>query len=168
MLLPNLLSFSRIPVAILFVIFLATEQWIAMWLTAAFGAWTDWADGHYARRNDEVTELGVIADPVADKIGIAIIVTSMWFLGYLPTYLFALVVGRDVLIVSAVAWYRYRYPGASTPMSDIYGKVAICAIALGMLLHLTPYWLAREWMIMIAVFVSLTRYGYRMYQLSSK
>src|SRR5437660_12841526 len=39
----------------------------AVWILLA-AATTDWADGYYARRRGEVTTLGIMLDPVADKL----------------------------------------------------------------------------------------------------
>lgn len=65
---PNLLSLARLVLAIVF--FVAVERG---WAPAAFwlfvvAASTDWVDGWYARRFDQVSRLGRIFDPLVDKV----------------------------------------------------------------------------------------------------
>lgn len=65
---PNLLSLARLVLAIVF--FVAVERQMhlpAFWLFVV-AASTDWVDGWYARRFDQVSRLGRIFDPLVDKV----------------------------------------------------------------------------------------------------
>ena len=65
---PNLLSLARLVLAIVF--FVAVERGhptAAFWLFA-IAASTDWVDGWYARRFNQVSRLGRIFDPLVDKV----------------------------------------------------------------------------------------------------
>lgn len=61
---------------------------------------TDMLDGFVARRMNQVSELGKVIDPVADKICLGF--SSVWLYLYrdLPLWIPALIVGRDVLIIA--------------------------------------------------------------------
>jgi cardiolipin synthase (CMP-forming) len=76
--LPNLLTASRIAAAPLLALAVLTVQpaWIAAALVV-FAALTDFLDGHIARAQAEVTRLGGILDPIADKV---FIVTALLLL----------------------------------------------------------------------------------------
>src|SRR5437879_107769 len=52
------------------IVFLSVPMNFAVWgvLILLLAAATDWADGFYARRREEVTTLGILLDPIADKL----------------------------------------------------------------------------------------------------
>jgi CDP-diacylglycerol--glycerol-3-phosphate 3-phosphatidyltransferase len=98
----NLLSFLRLLMAIPFWILIGNinEPGVRSIIAALalIGALTDWLDGYVARKRNEVTELGKIIDPLADKITIGAIIIRLYMVGEIPEYYFFLIVGRDVLI----------------------------------------------------------------------
>ena len=69
---PNILSFARIATIPLFCWLTANEQ-TRIWgiLLFAVVVSTDWVDGYVARRTGQVTELGRLLDPIADRLAIA-------------------------------------------------------------------------------------------------
>ncbi len=68
---------------------------VALYLVAGI---TDTLDGYLARKFNEVTELGKIIDPLADKTLVVVIVIMLFYNGMLPKFYFWTIVGRDVLI----------------------------------------------------------------------
>ena len=80
MTLPNILTFIRlalIPV-IIGLLYMGTiwATWLALVLYIA-GALTDFLDGWIARKYDQVTELGKMMDPIADKIFVSVIMLTL-------------------------------------------------------------------------------------------
>jgi len=72
--LPNLLSLFRILIIPLLVYLLTFPDRISALLAAAlfiFAALTDYFDGYLARRNQSVSDVGKILDPLADKLMVA-------------------------------------------------------------------------------------------------
>ena len=69
--LPNLLTLSRILVipALIGAFYLPGElgNWVPLAIFVGAGA-TDWLDGHFARRRDQISPLGRFLDPIADKL----------------------------------------------------------------------------------------------------
>ena len=65
-----------------------------------FAAFTDVLDGYLARKFNEVTEMGKIIDPLADKFVIGVVVLNLFLLGEVPDYYFWMIVGRDAIIFS--------------------------------------------------------------------
>ena len=63
---------------------------------------TDAIDGYIARNFNQMTELGAILDPIADKSLLVSIFITMGILGIIPVWLVILVVARDLMIVGAV------------------------------------------------------------------
>ena len=102
---PNLLSFGRIlliPVFVRLIVHHGTE--LAGMLLFAGVAATDWVDGYVARRTNQVSELGKLLDPVADRIAIAAGLIAVIVRGALPLWAGVAVIVRDgtVLVVGAV------------------------------------------------------------------
>ena len=64
------------------------EVWGVMILLAA--AATDWADGYFARRNAQVTTLGILLDPIADKLLISAAFISLVDMHLVPAWMEAL------------------------------------------------------------------------------
>ncbi|MFQ5839555.1 MAG: CDP-diacylglycerol--glycerol-3-phosphate 3-phosphatidyltransferase [Candidatus Methylomirabilales bacterium] len=59
---------------------------------------TDLLDGHIARRTRQVTTLGKLLDPIADKLLIASALVSLVQVGRVPAWMVVLVVGRDLAV----------------------------------------------------------------------
>lgn len=71
-----------------------------------FAAATDLADGFVAKRISGATALGAVLDPVADKLLMASLFLTLVVEGHLPAWLAALVIGRDLLILSGALALR--------------------------------------------------------------
>lgn len=69
---------------------------------------TDWVDGYIARRTGQVTELGKILDPVADRLAIAAGLIALVVRDAFPVWAAGLIVGRDLLmlVVGAAVFAR--------------------------------------------------------------
>lgn len=77
----------------------------ALALIAAAGL-SDALDGILARRYGWRTRFGAIADPAADKLLAVTVFTVLTVQGHLPWWLFAIVIGRDIVIVGGALAYR--------------------------------------------------------------
>ena len=84
---------------------------------------TDWVDGYAARRLGAVSKLGAYLDPAADKLLLVISFLSLGIVGLLPLWLIALVVIRDLVIVTGAALlWRFRRRTQFTPL--LSGKLS--------------------------------------------
>ncbi len=63
-----------------------------------FAAATDILDGYLARKLNQVTEVGKIIDPLADKAAMAVIVVKLFLIGEISTFFFLTIILRDVII----------------------------------------------------------------------
>src|SRR3972149_1605789 len=66
--LPNQLTFLRLILSVVLFGFIVYEHYLTSMVLFIIAAGTDWLDGYYARKYNEVTTLGRILDPFADKV----------------------------------------------------------------------------------------------------
>jgi CDP-diacylglycerol--glycerol-3-phosphate 3-phosphatidyltransferase len=99
--LPNALSLVRIflvPVLVVFLIVVPRPYNLSAAAVFLAGALTDWLDGRIARSTRQVTTLGKLLDPVADKLLIAASLISLVQVGRVPAWMVVLIVCRDLAI----------------------------------------------------------------------
>jgi cardiolipin synthase len=100
---PNLITLMRlvcIPV-FLWLLFGVHRQTAAAILLAVLGA-TDWVDGHVARRFHQVSTLGKVLDPVADRILVGTSVIAIIVYGAVPVWFGVATVAREAVVSVAV------------------------------------------------------------------
>jgi cardiolipin synthase (CMP-forming) len=97
---PNILSFSRIALIPLFCWLSANDE-TRLWgiLLFALVVSTDWVDGYVARRTGQVSELGRILDPVADRLAIAAALITFAITGIFPFWAMLLILLRDIVLL---------------------------------------------------------------------
>ena len=163
---PNSLTLIRIFLVPFMVVVLLTrmenfELWgVAILLGAAF---TDWLDGYVARRRRQVTGLGVVLDPIADKLLIAAAFITLVELQLAPAWMVVIIVGREVVVVGLRAIAAAQ--GFSVPVSDL-GKIKmvlqVCAAALLILSSryeiLAAMGTVALWLVVFFALVSAARY----------
>jgi cardiolipin synthase len=106
---PNLLSLIRIlliPVFVLLILHHGTEAAGVILLAVVVS--TDWIDGYIARRTGQVSNLGKILDPVADRLAIAAGLIALMARDAFPVWAGLLVLIRDGLILAAGAALLFR------------------------------------------------------------
>jgi cardiolipin synthase len=96
---PNALSLFRlacIPI-FLWLLFGRDDRAAAAYLLAGLGA-TDWVDGYIARRFDQVSELGKVLDPVADRLLLLVGVVGITIDGSAPLVVAVLTLFREGVV----------------------------------------------------------------------
>ena len=93
---PNLLTLARLALIPVFLGFLITGQDVLALITLVAGAVTDFLDGFLARRLHQVTRLGKLLDPVADRLTILSATIGLTYRHFLPLWLLLIVLARDV------------------------------------------------------------------------
>jgi CDP-diacylglycerol--glycerol-3-phosphate 3-phosphatidyltransferase len=82
---------------------------------------TDWLDGWFARRRGEITTLGVLLDPIADKLLVCSAFIALAYNRYAPAWIVILIVGRELavsglrsvasslgIVIPASRWGKYK------------------------------------------------------------
>ncbi len=100
---PNVVTLVRLACIPLYVwlLFGADRQTGAAVLLAVLGA-TDWVDGYVARRFHQVTTLGKVLDPVADRVLVATAVITIMVHGAVPIWFGVATIAREVVVSGAV------------------------------------------------------------------
>lgn len=95
---PNAISFLRLLGVPLFLVLLVREQdgWAIVVLMLS--GVTDWLDGKLARRWNQVTRLGQLLDPVADRLYILATILAFAWREIIPWWFAAILVGRDAFL----------------------------------------------------------------------
>ncbi|HEY7477165.1 MAG TPA: CDP-alcohol phosphatidyltransferase family protein [Actinomycetota bacterium] len=101
--LPNAITFLRILAIPVFVALIVDPDTTTAGLIL-FGVVvsTDWIDGWLARRLGQVSELGKVLDPLADRLAIAAGLIALMVRGVFPVWAGGLILLRDVVVVAAV------------------------------------------------------------------
>jgi cardiolipin synthase len=131
---PNFLSLSRIPFSLIIAYAIAINDGWLFFIFAFVGALTDWLDGYLARKWQAISRLGIILDPIADKIGIGIIIISLYIYSYVPLWLFITILAKDVFILLGGLLLKYKYH-VVVPPANWAGKLATLVIAASLIIH---------------------------------
>ena len=96
---PNMLSVLRLLMVPVFLVLLLNGQFIAALIVLMVASATDWLDGQIARRFNQVTRLGQLLDPAADRLFIFAALIGLTINGNIPLWLSLIVVSRDLMLV---------------------------------------------------------------------
>jgi CDP-diacylglycerol--glycerol-3-phosphate 3-phosphatidyltransferase len=130
---PNLLSFARIPLAVVLFICITHQAWLVGLVVFVVACVTDWLDGWWARAYGPLTLVGRNLDPLADKIlvcGAFIYLIPVRDADIAP-WMVVLVVSRELLVtgIRGMVEATGQKFGA-----DWFGKLKMvlqCAVLLG-------------------------------------
>ncbi|HEY5434184.1 MAG TPA: CDP-alcohol phosphatidyltransferase family protein, partial [Candidatus Limnocylindrales bacterium] len=119
---PNIISMLRIVLIVAFAVLLArrADGWAIIALVAA--GVSDFFDGFLARRWNQVTTLGRVLDPAADRLLTLAVVIGLGLRGIVPWWLVAVLLARDAVVGIALLIGRRR--GVGTPQVTLVGKAA--------------------------------------------
>ena len=146
---PNLISLIRlgcIPV-FLWLLFSVEDRWAAALLLGALGA-SDWVDGYIARRFNQISELGKILDPTADRLMLLVGIFAIWVDGSVPGGIAWLALVREGLV--AVAALLLAALGARKIEVTWWGKTGTF-----LLMFAFPFFLAGESDVFVANFFAV-------------
>jgi CDP-diacylglycerol--glycerol-3-phosphate 3-phosphatidyltransferase len=172
---PNFLTLLRIFfVPVLIVVLLTRSPNVEMWgFTAHFEFWgvlillvaaaTDWADGYFARRNAQITTLGILLDPIADKLLISASFISLVDMHLVAAWMVVIIIGREFTILGL---RNIASAEGFTIAASVLGKtkmvLQVCAVAvlIGAARHpsLKPIAAVLLWLVVVSAIVSALQY----------
>ena len=138
--LPNSLTVTRIFLVPLLVVVLLTKfegrqilgvpkEFVGAAIFA-LASLTDWADGYLARRRKQITPLGQVIDPLADKLLTSAALISLVQMDLAQSWMVAVIIGREFAVTTlrSLAYAR----GVAMPASQL-GKIKMVAQVVGIL-----------------------------------
>jgi cardiolipin synthase len=106
---PNLISLGRIALIPVFAALIVDPETTAIGLLVfAFVAASDWVDGYLARRLGQVSELGKLLDPTADRLALAAGLIALAVRGAFPWWAAWSILARDALLLAVGALVLVR------------------------------------------------------------
>jgi len=124
---PNIISMVRlagVPLFLWLVIGPEADVWALVVLMIS--GFTDWLDGYLARRLNQMSKLGEILDPVADRLYILAAVIGLLYRDIIPLWVAVLLPARDLFLWCLVPFLRTR--GYSALPVHYLGKAATAAL----------------------------------------
>ena len=173
--LPNTLTILRIFfVPVLVVVLLTREPNVVLWgVSIHFVTWavlilwaaaaTDWADGYFARHRGQETTLGILLDPIADKLLISAAFISLVEMHLVPAWMVVIIIGREFTVLGL---RTIASAEGLTIKASALGKVkmslqvvAVSAVILGARHEfLKPYALVLLWLVVASAIASALQY----------
>ena len=120
---PNLLSALRllgVPLFLWLILVPQADGWAILLL--AVSGFTDWLDGYLARRWNQISRVGQLLDPVADRLYILATHVGLLMRGLAPRWFVGILLSRDVLM-AVVLWLLKRRDVVGLPVHFL-GKAA--------------------------------------------
>jgi CDP-diacylglycerol---glycerol-3-phosphate 3-phosphatidyltransferase len=140
------------------------EVWGVLILLVA--AATDWADGYFARRRLQVTTLGILLDPIADKLLISAAFISLVGMQLVPAWMVVIIIGREFTVLGL---RNIASAEGFTIAASLLGKtkmvLQVCAVAVLIVAARHPSMnalaLVLLWLVVISALVSAAQYFLR-------
>lgn len=144
---PNYLSISRVlsvPVFIILMLDPTPVRALLAGIVFALASATDWLDGYLARRWGQVTKIGKLLDPIADKILIAsaLILLVEIDSSKVPSWIAIVIIGREIAVTGLRA--MAASDGVIIPAENM-GKYKVGAQITAVLSIVLNYYIQAEW-----------------------
>jgi len=130
---PNKITLIRIfLIPILLVFLMSPHGWYPIIAATIFviAAFTDWLDGHLARTTNQITRLGQLLDPIADKLLVTAALVSLVGRQQVPAWIVVVILCRELTITGLRALAADR---GVIIAAEVYGKYKLVFLILGIL-----------------------------------
>lgn len=144
---PNALSALRLLMVPVFLWLILIDENLLAFSILAVSSFTDWLDGYLARKLNQMTRLGQLLDPAADRLFILASLVGLASTDKVPWWLVVVIVGRDFLLFFTLPFLAKEGYG---PLPVNYsGKAGTFALLYAFPLMLLPNVLPEAWSIVI-------------------
>jgi cardiolipin synthase (CMP-forming) len=155
--LPNLLTLLRFALIPLYLALFFSElpgrmQWAFGVLLLA--GLTDVIDGYLARKHRQVTQLGIMLDPLADKLMMLAVFLSLFLTNRIGIAAAIAIILRDVGMIVASAFFHFR--GKKTVPANAMGKLTTVLYYVALFLLMFDHPVADEFLWGVIIFSFLT------------
>lgn len=172
---PNLITYCRFILVVPFVYFFLQENYIVAGIMIGLSGLSDCFDGLLARKLNQVTSLGKLLDPIADKV--TLIAVAVCMLMYMPAILpiMLVLVAKEFLML--LGGFILLLKKITPPPANIFGKVAtvvfyftICLIIFlkaAFQIEITELIVAATIFVAVVMLVALAQYAVTYFRLTS-
>lgn len=176
--LPNFLTVLRIFfVPVLIVVLLTRSPNVVLWgFPMHFEVWgvlillaaaaTDWADGYFARRNRQITTLGILLDPIADKLLISAAFISLVDMHLVAGWMVVIIIGREFTILglrNIASAEGFTIAASALGKTKMVLQVCCVAVLIAGARHpsLMPLSKVLLWLVVLSALISAAQYFHR-------
>ncbi|MCB7137542.1 CDP-alcohol phosphatidyltransferase family protein [Cellulosimicrobium marinum] len=139
---PNVISFLRLLLVPVFALLIVAGHDVWALVVLAVSGASDWLDGVLARRLDQVSRVGQMLDPAADRLFILVTLLGLAWRDIIPVWLVVVIVARDVLLAGLLPWLaRHGYGPLPVSLAGKAGTFALLYAFPLLLLAGAPGWL---------------------------
>lgn len=110
---PNIITLSRLASTPLLCYWIVQEDYKLAIFGCLLAGMSDGIDGYVAKHHGGSTVLGTYLDPLADKVLINVLATSLWYNDILPTPLILIWATKDVILLGGMGWYLWKDQGTA-------------------------------------------------------
>lgn len=157
--LPNMLTILRfvlIPVYI--VVFAGGERMIPAFVVVVAAGVTDVLDGYIARKRGQITTVGAMLDPLADKLMLGTVILSLLLTDHIPLVAAILMFVRDLGMIAGSAVFHFS--GRKTVPANWMGKLTTVLLYFAILFIFFEASFARTYLWCVVVFSFVTSIMY--------
>ncbi|MGI9308193.1 MAG: CDP-alcohol phosphatidyltransferase family protein [Gammaproteobacteria bacterium] len=133
---PNLICVMRMLLTLPIVMALVRAEYGMALVLIMVAGFSDGLDGYLARRYGWTSRVGGVLDPLADKLLFVSVFAALTWMELVPVWLFAVVLLRDVIIVSGAIAYEFLI-GPVEPNPSKVGKLNTVVALLYLLFVMT-------------------------------
>src|SRR2546429_7686974 len=123
----------------------------------------DWTTGYLARERVQVTKLGILLDPIADKLLISAAFVSLVDMHLVPAWMVVIIIGREITVLglrNIASAEGFTIPASALGKTKMVLQViAVCAVILGAKhAAVRPFGTILVWLVVMSAVASACQY----------
>lgn len=153
---PNILSMFRIVLIVPMIIFFINYNYIGAIACIVVSGLSDMLDGMIARKFNQISKLGKILDPIADKLTLVAVIICIGLLIPSVRLIVIILAAKDILMLLGGAYLIHR--GITPPAAKWYGKAAtvIFYLSVTAVVALEVTKIATQFSVLVTILLAIT------------
>jgi cardiolipin synthase len=166
--LPNVLTLSRFALIPIYIAVFSYGHLVMAFLIVLLAGLTDILDGYIARSRGQITSLGTMLDPLADKSMMIVVILSLLYKGLIPWEAAAAMFIRELGMIFGSAFFHFK--GKKTVPANAMGKVTtvLYYVAILLIVFQFEYAITYLWFVVLFSFVTSAVYILQFRSLNQK
>lgn len=159
--LPNMLTVFRFGlIPIYWSVFFSELSGRLYWalIVVLLAGLTDVADGYLARKNNQITKVGIVLDPFADKCMLIVVFLSLFLSEVISMEITIAIVIREVAMIVLSGYFHFR--GKKTVPANLLGKLTsvLSYVSLVLLMLKIPFGTPLLWLTIVLAYLTSVNY----------